>query len=152
MANVRRKEARRKRAFDEAKRVPDLEARIKVLQETLDSAERQLDERNNDVHDLRNKLMGVQLRCEELAEKLTARADEILRYEAAMGERGEHIEQLIKERRNARAARDAAVKRLDSLLAQDRDVIKLRRRLREAKERITELQTEISRLTKPELL
>jgi predicted RNase H-like nuclease (RuvC/YqgF family) len=150
-----------KRAGDLVRRAQsakELEKQVEDLRAQLDIANRTIEERNIEIRTARTAVVdsitaheGTALELCALREDLErVKRNDVARLEAALRERGDHIEQLIKERNQARAAKEVADRRLHSLHLEDRDAKKLRRRLAEAKERIEELQTTINRLRRAE--
>jgi 5-bromo-4-chloroindolyl phosphate hydrolysis protein len=153
-----------KRAGDLVRRAQsakELEKQLEDVRALLDIANRVIIERDAELkqardrfEDLRNATgRTVELTNKHIAEleaQCVRHAENTRRLETAARERGEHIEQLIVERNNARAAKQVAERKLHTLHLEDRDSKKLRRRLVEAKSKIEELQTEVCRLKKSE--
>ena len=153
-----------KRAGDLVRRAQSakqLEVQLEDLHAQLDIANRCIEERNVEIRTARTAVTDEQTAYaesivlhtaihNELERAQRAHLDDVTRLETAVSDRGEHIERLIAERNNARAAKDIAERRAAAMEIADRDSKKLRRRLAEAKEKIAELQTTISRLRRAE--
>jgi hypothetical protein len=156
MSTVQRKRRRSGILLERAKQADTLRAQIEGLQRQVNDVQHHL---LQSARELRNAQNTTQMyaACEsELRAALNnvqdvhalreiELCDRIERLEGALTERGDHIEQVIKERDLARAARDVSDKRYHTLLDEDHDSRKLRRRLREAKATIAEQQTELWR-------